>query len=339
MQFEKNQEIFNNEISRKIWTTATLMVPADKSTVFIDDSLLKESCIEFYNYKYVVYIDMYENPNAYYLDSQYKINDYNELLICLLQVGIITDDGMLLLDSLKFNETISIRSWRFSAEKMIKVLERQGVICEEDNGIIVLSSKLYPKMFYASKELVSTIERYKNNRTEREKYFHYCEFRAFEDKFRRNFDTLIETLSDKRIITAHTLHKFALENKIKPVTRIYYNDLQYHYKSRRALHLNSNDNMLNVKICFGDCYELLCEEIDKRDDSGKLKKYLFKNVRRCDGCGGIKNTPCGKYHDVDGEQVALCPLFVTINDCKDSDIPYIMQLLDICMDFINAGIY
>ena len=339
MEFDKNQEKFKNEISKKIWIAATLTVPIDKSTVYIKDNTLKESCIEFYNFKYALYSDMYENPETYGLPSSFEINDYNSILICVLRTGII-DGDTLIVDMRKFNEINRNRHWRARTDEMFKSLERQGIIYTKHDSIIMLSSKLYPKMFYSAKELARAIERYKNNGGQQEKYFQYCEFRAMENKFKRNLDTLIETLSDERLIPAKAIQKFAAENNIKPVTRIYYNDLLCNYKSRKIMLLTTHENMLNATIYCGEKgYESLCGEVDNRDNSGELKKYLFKNLSRCTSCNGAKKNRCGHYYDVGGEKVMLCPLSVTVKNCKNSDIPYIIQFLDIAMDSINSIIF
>jgi len=320
-------------LKQKLILAAAQIVPLEKSTAYIPDPALKQSCTDFFNFKNALYNDMNKNPDTYFLRTLYSITSYNELLLYLLQAGSVVAEDVLLVDMRHFQQIIRNRGWRDGYMKMLNILNRLGVVASTvfQGDALEITSKW--KMWRAAKELVAALERYKNNKREQIKYFRYCEFRALDKSFRRSFDTLIETLDESQVTVATKLNDFALANNLKPVKRVNFNNVQYNYKSERIMYINTENNVVNVTLYFGCGFDTLRDEVMKRDSNGELTKFLFLHILRCSSCNGLKNEPCGKFYDVDGERVMLCMLFVKVDACEDWQLPYVMQLMDIEMYF------
>jgi len=345
MIFDRNQSLFNSDVHKKIWEAAVMTSPIEKSTEFINDADLKSSCIDWYNYKNALYSDMYDNPDVYLLTSGLGVMDYNGFFSDLLQTGKLESDNIFVVDLQNLDKLTGIRRWRFHIDHIYQALSRQGMNFNFDrqNNIVKVSSSLFPFMFYAGEKLFESIQQYKNNGGERTKYLNYCDFRALQKGYKRDFDIMTESLSDERMSIARQIHEIATDNKLRQIKRLNFNSLPYDYKSGHVIRFNTYGNEFSFSLAMGMSYELLCDEIKKRDPSGDLISYFYKNISRCTACGGLKKDPkaiCGRYYDLGGESVLICSpcIYILFNHCTESDIPYFIQLLDIRLDFYNAGI-
>ena len=75
MIFDRNQKTFPSFAHRKIWSHGLLLVPPALSLADIHDER-RAAFLDLFNWMTDMYIDMYENPGAYYID----VGGYDETL-------------------------------------------------------------------------------------------------------------------------------------------------------------------------------------------------------------------------------------------------------------------
>jgi len=357
MIFDKNQTDFPSETHRDIWNTGIHILPLE---VTLTDGLreklsqmspdLPESCEQMQKCFLHLFGDMYENINVYRITNN---NTHYRMFVDWGLWGEVNDlNDSLIIDRSVFDRFIekSTTSTHSKEDKKLgidmkyrlKLLERTGLFISWQNDKVILTNKIYPKMFRAIYEMAKLTM--KGTAKVSPFDFFYCDFRKLCKDYKYDkYEHAHIFLNDGQREIADRLRSFLLENKMTRslnTTHKHGFRIDYNYKKYKLIELNSagNDILLHIYVPYErnkpETINTFLHLIEIDPDSDDLKKFFLKNLSRCRVC-----TPkCGCWHDITafGKTSTLCTKGTLIMRVTADDVPSIEKIIGYIITYMNT---
>jgi len=153
MALDRNQEIFDTYMHRRVWGQGTQLIPIEKTLPYVDEEY-KNSCIDLHNFYSAVFEDMYENIALYGLlpngisELTYeatilkrKQNSLIGFFMGLAKYSEIDENGNMVLATANYIK-------HFKKNSVIQeLLSNHGLVISSFPAVTVVSNTKYPDMF------------------------------------------------------------------------------------------------------------------------------------------------------------------------------------------------
>ena len=346
MRFDKNMTEFPSDKHREIWKCAVNYLPEE---VTLTDEMktameadLFESCKQMRDYVFFVMKMMYENSD------KYDFMPYQFLYQSLVE---IVDNGEVVKNKLVI---VLSNYYKAKAKRLCeKVKQYEGLFSDtsvevdQDDGRIVLTSRLYPKMFRAMKELRNLKAKHGGE------IFFTCDFRKLcsNIKHARQKSILSEKMKIQNVASEFldanklknltVLSDFLTANKLTPRDSKSGGNWPVRYKNKAICHIRLNDGERSWSVQFTHfTREKWFVEYDNYITDNNLKNFIWNNLHNAPsanpncikrGCTGIRRINIlGKEHT----SVCRC-VGVSVRNPSDAEMECIKQLILVIKQYIG----
>lgn len=364
MSLNKNQTDFPSTAQKSIWHTSQFMSPFyeiappgienNKIGYFIKGEK------DFYEFMIVLYLDMYNNPDNYYIPTgdydkymkgrkreelphkndsrecflrnkfQHSIKFYQDFLYEIGKNGDLDSLNLIITEN-KFSEIIKKLKVHKKGEESyyrIDALKSIGFNYKKLNKKLVFFNVDYPMMFFG----LSALSKSKNA-----KYgytcFLLCDYGGLQDSFEFKFDDTILILNEKYKNIALEMNglmeQIDTKLKIKPLRNTLLNSywkLQYTKNGKAVCSLHIDINKMDAFLNFNSVENIsnMGYLLNKR--SGELFNWFYDHIRTMEcSCKNNRNV------DIGGRRKRICGLMNRVEICnpKMSDLEKMKNVLKI----------
>jgi len=289
MIFDKNQTEFPTEKHKDIWGRAMLYVPeeialSDEIKASIGEDLF-ESCKQMRQFVFHALRYMYENAEIY----GGKVNDYIHHNFEIIERSEIETNGNLVLNKLTLSKNV-FSKLDGQLKSYADLFANTGIQINENDSSVKISNILYPKMFYAMKELINKKSKYGRS------IVYFCDFRKLSDD--------IKLVGSKKIIKGNadgTINDRIDDSDVKKLVLDFFDFMQKNKMTLRSAGFGNAFKALYKGKCI--CYVRLkggsdCEKYNwvitpYLDHIGEyeesiieegLQDFIWDNVFHCKRC-------------------------------------------------------
>lgn len=371
---DKNIQEFKNPLHQSLWRAYINKFPLERTTAWIDDELLLESCRQLYHYVMDAYDDILENPQEYGIMPEEwgnwgeKINFHINILInplrrsygSFLDIAAIRQNEYLIMNTQDYDKLLKdVKNKKYNKikiftedgifEKLFNTLSQRGIIIEHNETETIIRNNKYPQMFLAADLLFQADLKYYNRTKRSPQFFSLMDFREiYEDKRKWDVEDIICGLSDDQ---KGYVYKFIdyISQKVrlrKSCEIWYYRTAEFTYKKKMLFIIRwGKSYAFDIGIPFpdpgSDEYRRFESEINKLSISEEIKDFCIKNLKRCRFCGPY----CMKQnaHKKDwlffgrslDQLVRSCEPYIMVDNFNETNYNYFKTLIDIYVNCLS----
>ena len=322
MIFDVNQTEFPSKSHKEVWQIGKAVLPLKVTLFGIDDPETREGCTQIYNWTQDYLEALYNNPEQF---EGRNPSGMFHLLDDFMENAIIADEGIII-------QTKRHEKPKYPHKAYLDDFAQAGLRLENREDTNYLICEKYPlfgkylKLFYDAA----------NNYKQRTQNLMLNDFRVFTKPYKRTFDDLLRTLSDKNKVYFTEMHEYAIKKRAKLDSAKYCDTYSYLYKNNSVLSLDQRACILvpySLKGNAGNALESLLSEIKKHADKDEIIAYIQKEIVLCVSCA---NTSCnGRRVEVEGKSRLICvcdsigKMRKPTQNYTDDDILLLKRILDI----------
>lgn len=370
---DKNTKKFKNPLHNSLWHVYISKFPLERTTVWIKDGLLLESCRQLYHYVTDAYDDILENSQEYGIipdeceNWSEKTDFHINILInplrrsygSFLDIAFIRESDHLRIHTQNYDKLLKdVKNKKYNKtkifteddifEKLLKTLSRRGMIIERNETETIIRNNKYPQMFLAADLLFQADLKYYNRTKRTPQFFTLMDFREIhEDKRKWDVEDIICGLPDDQKEFVYKFIEYVAQKvRIGKSCEIwYYRIAEFTYKRKLLFIIRwGKSNAFDIGISFPDPnseeYHRLESEINILPNSEEIKDYCRKNLKRCRFCGPncVKQNAYKKDwlffgHPLD-KLVSSCEPYIIVEEFNENNFNYFVTLIDIYINHI-----
>jgi hypothetical protein len=326
IKMDKNIHEFNSPLHRRLYYQSAALIPIEKSTEWIKDKELKESCYQFYNYISNAFDDILEHPAENYIDpfdpafdDIYHIDSaiigniifHKSIIGIFLMAAYDAKDDCIEIENNDYDKLIkNTRSkynkhvkncglkLNYTFNDLLLNLSRRGILITRTENQTIISNTIYPKMFLSAKLLYDACEVFNKKMKRGSQWFINLDFRAIENALRKvELDDIFSPLTPHEKVLADELYEFAVQKNLQ----FKYENLSgirnasFTYRKSHIMSFLWRDRYgLRIRITLPEPetveHDLLLKKINELENAENIKDFCLVNLFGCLFC----NTGCVK---------------------------------------------
>ncbi len=315
---------FQSPLHRTMWNIRANLFDLERTTAWITDEALAESCRQLYHYVTDAYDDILENPQDYGLvpdgDSTDFATDkqlgekvkfhlnilYNPLRRrygSFLDLAVDRKRDCLVLRTLDYDNLLkNIKNKKYNSvkvftqdgvfEKLLGTLSRRGFIIERHETETIIRNQKYPQMFLAADLLFQADLKYYNRAKRTPQFFNLLDFREIQETKRKwDVEDIIGGLYDDQKKNVYSFIDYVSQKiKFGKSCKIwYYRTAEFTYKGRELWLMRwgksyNFDISLPVIPPDSDEYLIFEDEISKLPNNQEIREFYYTHILTCNGC-------------------------------------------------------
>jgi len=358
-------------IHRLIWWDQRSLTPLSLSLPGLktDDPALIESCRSLRGFFEELLEDMYQNPEAYYMNpGEYETylhgrseiearrankKEHNNVrskcywsqgfhlrfLYEASRCGEVTGDGLVI--NGEDYQGVAKQVGKSPYLKDVKVhtriaaLARLGLEVVRDGSNVILSCAKNPAIFLAMMRLSRGGEA---NKTFGQLNFKCCNFQQIQQMYLPDYPVITHVLEGERAQAADRLNQYAAAYKMAPKPYGVWK-VNYTYKGMAVFRFNIAYGAYELYVHFGsDSADLAQFDTILRRQPVDLQNFCLKHTNYCQNCGYCENPAVtGPKYDLFGRQVRTrgFPALRIINP-EEEQMTWIEKVIDLRLETIRA---